>query len=118
MPLVVALLWPDVLWAQVAWVALAFGSLSLPLLVGWLRFGRLTSYHTWAAKTTAVVMAAGLLALFGLGYDAIFHVAAVLAALEAVEEIAITAVLPGWKADVPTLWHALETRKCHTLETR
>jgi hypothetical protein len=27
--------------------------------------------------------------------------------LEAAEEIAITCVLPAWKNDVPTLWHAL-----------
>ena len=30
---------------------------------------------------------------------------------EAIEEIAITMTLPEWKADVPTLWHAIQPQR-------
>ena len=56
-------------------------------------------------------MAAGALALVAAQSDALFHAATVVLALSAVEEIAITAVLPSWRSDVPSLVHALRARE-------
>jgi cardiolipin synthase len=107
LPLFVGWLWPDLLRAEAPFVAAAIAAFVLPILAGFLRFGRLTSYHTFGAKLSSWAMALGAALLVASGSAALFHAAVVVLALSAVEEIAITAVLPAWRPDVPSLWHAL-----------
>lgn len=108
LPLFAWWLWPDLLRTESAWVAAGILAFALPTFVGWLRFGRLTSYHTWLAKLSSWLVGGSALLLFAGGPAWPFHVAVVVLALEAAEELAITALLPRWRADVPTLWHALQ----------
>jgi len=101
-------LFPDLLRREAGYLAVAVACFAVPIAIGYLRWGQLTSYHTWAAKGTAVLMGIGMLSLFTDGPAWLFHLAVVALLYEAIEEIAITLVLPAWRADVPTLWHALE----------
>jgi CDP-diacylglycerol---glycerol-3-phosphate 3-phosphatidyltransferase len=110
LPLCLFWLWPDVITAQAPWLAVAIVAFALPTTVGLLRWGRLTSYHTFGAKLCSWAMAVGALALVVAGEDALFHAATLLLALSAIEELAITFVLPSWRADVPSLLHALRAR--------
>jgi len=110
LPLFVWWLFPEIVAREAGYLAVAIAAFTVPIAIGWLRFGRLTSYHTWAAKGTAVAMGVGMLSLFTGGPTWPFHLAVVGLLYEAIEEIAITAVLPAWKADVPTLWHAIEPK--------
>ena len=110
LPLCAWLLWPEVMSSEARFVVVALVAFVSPILVGLARFGRLTSYHTWAAKLTSWAMGAGALVLFAGGPAWPFHVATLLLVGEALEEMAITLVLPRWRADVPTLWHALQVR--------
>jgi cardiolipin synthase len=110
LPLCLFWLWPDVVSAQAPWLVVAVVAFAAPTIIGLLRWGRLTSYHTYGAKICSWAMAAGALALVAADNDALFHAAAVVLALSAVEEIAITAVLPSWRPDVPSLVHALRAR--------
>jgi CDP-diacylglycerol--glycerol-3-phosphate 3-phosphatidyltransferase len=110
LPLCLFWLWPDVITGQAPWLAIAIAAFAAPTIIGLLRFGRLTSYHTYGAKICSWAMAIGALALVVAGNAALFHAAAVVLVLSAVEEIAITAVLPTWRADVPSLVHALRAR--------
>lgn len=107
LPLFAWWLWPELLRAELPWLVGAIGAYALPIVVGLVRFGRLTSYHTWLAKGTAVGMAAALFVLFLGGPAWPFHVAVLLLGVEALEEIAITCVLRRLTSDVPTLWHAV-----------
>ena len=107
LPLFAWWLWPEILRAEVDYLACAIFAYTLPIAVGLLRFGRLTSYHTWAAKGTAVLMGAALFVLFSDGPAWLFHVATFLLVVEAAEEIAISFVLPHCQSDVPSLWHAV-----------
>lgn len=107
LPLFAWWLWPDLLLAEIRYLACAIFAYTLPIAVGLLRFGRLTSYHTWAAKGTAVLMGVALLVLFSGGPAWPFHLATFLLVVEAMEEIAISCVLPRWRTDVPSLWHAV-----------
>ena len=111
LPLCLFWLWPDVITGQAPWLAIAIAAFAAPTIIGLLRFGRLTSYHTYGAKICSWAMAIGALALVAAGNDALFHAAAVVLVLSAVEEVAITAVLPSWRADVPSLVHALHARE-------
>jgi cardiolipin synthase len=107
LPLCLFWLWPDVVSAQAPWIAIAVAAFAAPTIIGLLRWGRLTSYHTYGAKICSWAMAVGALALVAAQNDALFHAATVILAVSAVEEIAITAVLPSWRPDVPSLVHAL-----------
>ncbi|MGH0031143.1 MAG: CDP-alcohol phosphatidyltransferase family protein [Myxococcota bacterium] len=107
LPLFAWWLWPDLLLAEARYLVCAVVAYALPIAVGFARFGRLTSYHTWLAKGTAVVTGAALFLLFTGVAAWPFHVAVFLLVLEAAEEIAITWVLPAWRTDVPSLWHAV-----------
>ncbi len=100
-------LWPERILAQLALVAIALVAFLAPTLVGLLKFRRLTSYHTRAAKLSAIVMGAGLLLYLGAGVAWLFQVAVLLLVIEAIEEIAITTVLPAWRANVPSIFAAL-----------
>ncbi len=100
-------LWPALIRAEAPFVVVAVVSYALPSLVALLKFGRFTSYHTWGAKLSAIIMGPALLLLFGWDSPLLFRVATVILAIAEVEEIAITAILPEWRADVPSLGHAL-----------
>ena len=107
LPLFAWWLWPDVIIAESRYLALALFAYFTPTAIGLLRFRRLTSYHTWAAKGTSVLMGGAAFLLFLGGPAWPFHLATFALVLEAAEEIAITAVLPRWTRDVPSLWHAV-----------
>jgi CDP-diacylglycerol--glycerol-3-phosphate 3-phosphatidyltransferase len=105
------LLWPDLVREE----GIAFGavvaSFVVPALVGLLRFRRFTSYHTRLVK---VAVAASAVGLFLLLLDLAawpFRVAAVLATLAALEEIAITLVLDEERSNVGSLLHVLRARR-------
>lgn len=105
------LLWPALVrseWLAVAAVALSF---MLPALAGLLRFRRFTSYHTLLVKAAVIATVIGLfLMLLGISVWP-FRLAAMLAVLAALEELAITAVLHDERSDVVSLWHVLRQQR-------
>ena len=104
-------LWPETVSREIGWIGVGIAMLLIPSAVGLLKFGRLTSYHTYLAKLTGVVMAAGALVLFVWNEAALFHVAIVLLVIEGIEELLITAELPEWHADVRTFRCAQHLRE-------
>lgn len=109
LPLFAWWLWPGVLRAEAGFLAVALVAFALPIAVGLARFGRITSYHTWLAKLSAWLVGGSAFCLFSGGPSWPFRVATAVLVLEALEEIAITVVLPRWRTDVATLFHALQT---------
>ncbi len=110
-PVGVVLLWPTLAGEEATWVAAVVLGFLVPVSVGFLKFGRLTSYHTWAAKAAGVALGAAALPLLLDGPRWPFHLAAVLVPLAGLEEISITALLPVWSVDVPTVVHAVRLRR-------
>lgn len=104
-PLCAWWLWPEIMRREAAVVGLVLVTYLLPPAIGLLKFGRLTSYHTWSAKAVAVVMSLAVFALLIADLAWPFHVAAVLLCLSAVEEIAITLRLPELRSNVRSYWH-------------
>jgi len=100
-----ALLWPDQVRAESTWIALALSAFALPTTYGLLKFGRLTSYHTWGAKTSALLIGPGVLLLLGLNEPLLFRMATGVLAISALEEMAITAHLDTLRTNVPSLVH-------------
>ena len=85
-------------------------------MLGFLKYRRLTSYHTWGAKIAAVALGVSVPLLLIGGPAWPFRVAVVIFALAELEEISITAILPQWQADVQSLWHALRLAKPGTAD--
>jgi CDP-diacylglycerol--glycerol-3-phosphate 3-phosphatidyltransferase len=111
LPLSVFWLIPDLVRQEMPFIATALVSYLLPSAVGLLRFGRLTSYHTYGAKLCAVSVGVSLFVAFCGGPFWPFRMLIPLMVLEGLEELAITAVLPRWQADVQTIWHAWRIRR-------
>jgi CDP-diacylglycerol--glycerol-3-phosphate 3-phosphatidyltransferase len=99
------LLWPALIRREQTFILLGLGGFLFPILLGFYKFRRLTSYHTRAARFAAVLLgfAAPLLLLGGPPYP--FRSAIILFLLAEVEEVAITLHLKHWQANVPSFWH-------------
>jgi CDP-diacylglycerol--glycerol-3-phosphate 3-phosphatidyltransferase len=104
------LLWPDLVKRELLYVLIMILSYLIPVLVGFIKFQHLTSYHTWLVKVAVAAMGVSffLLTLFDLSWP--FRTAAVLCALAAIEEIAITLYLSHLKSDVRSIFHLMKTK--------
>ncbi|MGH8602645.1 MAG: CDP-alcohol phosphatidyltransferase family protein [Gammaproteobacteria bacterium] len=101
-------LWPELVKRELFFVALVIVSYTVPVAWGLIKFGVFTSYHTRSVKLAAGLMALTVIVFFAGGPVWPFRVAAVMCVVAALEEIAITAVLPKQKRDIPSFWHALK----------
>ena len=99
-------LWPDIIRREVFFVITLVVSLTVPILLGFLKFGRLASYHTWGAKLSAVLMGISGVLLFAGGPAWPLRISTGALVIAQIEEIAITFVLPAWQCNVHSFWHA------------
>ncbi len=103
----------DVVRPEAVWVGLYLGSWLLPTVMSVAKYGRTPSYHSRLAKLTAILAAPGALLLLG-GWPWLFRIAACAGVVEAAEEVAMTALLPTWQANVAGLRLALALRREQT----
>jgi CDP-diacylglycerol--glycerol-3-phosphate 3-phosphatidyltransferase len=98
-------------------LALTAAALVVPSVFGWLKFGRVPSYHTLLSRLALVAFSVALLAFFVGGAAWPIRVAAALAVVSALEDMLITARLREPRSDVP---HALSltrnTQRMHSHE--
>lgn len=105
-PLCVWWLWPDLIRREGLYIAVLLASLLIPSALGFLKYGLLTSYHTYGAKLCSVLLGATGLLLLLDGPPLPFRIAVGVLVLAELEEVAITTLLPEWRSNVPTVWHA------------
>ena len=79
----------------------------MPATLGLLKYGHLTSYLTWSTKFSAVLLGGTAFLLFLGGPAWPFQLATPILILSGIEKIFMTAILPQWQANVPSLWHAM-----------
>jgi CDP-diacylglycerol--glycerol-3-phosphate 3-phosphatidyltransferase len=92
-------------------LGLVVASYLVPIGAGFVKYRQLTSYHTRLATIAAYALGASLLVIFAGGPPWAFYFAAAIILVSQVEELAITAVLPKWQANVPSLRYALQRRR-------
>jgi CDP-diacylglycerol--glycerol-3-phosphate 3-phosphatidyltransferase len=102
---------PDVVRQESAFLLAGITFYVLAPAYGWLKFRRLTSYHTWAAKVAAVVLAIVAILIFAGSPGWPLRIAMPLAVLACIEEMAMTSILKQWRANIPTLWHAIQLQR-------
>jgi phosphatidylglycerophosphate synthase len=95
----------------VAPILVVIGLQILSWLIDLAKFRRLSSYHAWSAKAWGIAQAVAVVALFGFDRAGAWLWGAIaLGALNNLECMAITLILPEWTHDVPSFAHALALR--------
>jgi phosphatidylglycerophosphate synthase len=78
---------------------------ALVCIVALVRYGRLSSFHTWASKAAGYALGFFIAALFTIGFVApLFYLAAVVSVASSAEELLLLWRLPTWRTDVRGLW--------------
>lgn len=106
LPLAAWWLWPEILRRESAYVVLAIVCLLLPTAIAYGKYREVPGYHTWSAKTSAVLMGISvpLLLVFDVAWP--FRVAALWQLVAAVDELGITLLLSTCHHDVASVFHA------------
>ena len=117
-PLCAWWLWPEILKREAFFVWLVIGAYIVPLMAGFVRFQRLPSYHTWAAKSAAVLMSFAVFILFVVDIAWPFRCAAIVQALVACEEVAITLRFSKLESNVRSFWHLTKQAKEDLKDTK
>ncbi|MCW8911159.1 MAG: CDP-alcohol phosphatidyltransferase family protein [Gammaproteobacteria bacterium] len=105
------LLWPEIVIQEIVYVAVIIISFTLPVLIGFIKFRTITSYHTWSVKIAVAVTLISYILLFLDISPWPFRLASLVCAYAALEEIAITLMIEHLHVDVRSLRQALNYRK-------
>ena len=102
------ILWPDILLREQFYFIIIVLSFTLPVLVGFIKFHAVISYHTWSVKLAVAITIVSYILLFTEILIWPFKIAALFCLYAAMEEIAITLLVRRELTDVRTVWHALK----------
>jgi len=92
-------------------ICLVLGGLFVECAFALQRYGRLSSFHTYASKAAGYALGFFIAALFAFGFMPwLFYAAAALSLISTVEELLLLWRLPVWRADVRGLWWVLRER--------
>ncbi|MBS0394262.1 MAG: CDP-alcohol phosphatidyltransferase family protein [Proteobacteria bacterium] len=90
---------------------LLVGSWAAELAAALLRYGRPSSFHTYASKAAGLLLGVMVGALFVFGLPpALFYAAVALSVAAELEELALVWLLPQWRSDVRGLYWVLRER--------
>jgi CDP-diacylglycerol--glycerol-3-phosphate 3-phosphatidyltransferase len=103
----------DFISRQYLWVAVLLVLLAVQVVAAFWRYGKMTSFHTWLAKTAAVIQGIFLISAFFMPEPSqlLFYMAVAVTALELLEEIVLVFLLPVWKVNVKGLYWVLKQRR-------
>jgi cardiolipin synthase (CMP-forming) len=96
---------------ELPWIAIAVISYVVTSGAGLIKYGKIPSYHTIAAKKSqSIVLLAGILLVFEVAAWPV-RIAAIAVTLTNIEATWLTLILPKWQADVPSLWSVWQARR-------
>lgn len=106
------LLWPDIIFREKIYVIIIVCSFTLPVLIGLIKFKKLTSYHTLSVKFAVAITIVSYILLFtGLAAWP-FKLAALCCLYAGIEQILITLMSHQAKTvDIKSIWHVLNANK-------
>jgi CDP-diacylglycerol--glycerol-3-phosphate 3-phosphatidyltransferase len=91
----------------VAWLAEA--------AVAFVRYGRLSSFHTYVSKVAGYLLGIFVGVLFVFGFHPwLLYAAVATSVLGNLEELVLLRLLPEWRADVRGVYWVLRERRCET----
>lgn len=94
-------------------ITLLLGLYILQTVLALVKYGKITSFHTYLAKLAAVLQGVFLILVFFLPQPLmfLFYSAVIVTLVDLAEEILMIILLPQWEADVKSLYWVLKRRK-------
>jgi len=82
-------------------------------IYAFIRYRKMTSFHTWLAKAAAIFQGVFLLLVFFTGEPnmILFYTAVIVTMLELIEEIILVYLLPVWETDVKGIYRLFKNKK-------
>ena len=106
---------PEVMTEHWLVIALVVGLWAIEMIVAWLRYGKLTSFHAYTIRVSVYGFGIFIMSLFLWGLQPwLLYVASAFNMLGNVESLIIMALLPEWTSDVRGLYWVLQQRKVGT----
>jgi len=101
------ILWPDIMLREQLYFITIILSFTLPVLIGLIKFHAIISYHTWSVKLAVAITIISYILLFAEILDWPFRIATLFCIYAAIEEIAITLLIPHQRVNIKTVWQIL-----------
>ncbi|MBL0200392.1 MAG: CDP-alcohol phosphatidyltransferase family protein [Chitinophagaceae bacterium] len=91
----------------------------IQVIYAFIRYRKMTGFHTWLAKTAALLQGIFLLLVFFTDqpFMPLFYAAAIITMLQLIEEIILVHLLPQWQANVKGIYWVLKNNKQHNTDT-
>lgn len=101
---------PDFLKKEYIPILVVISMYLIQTILALVKYGKLSGFHTYAAKAASVLFVLFILSLFFFREQPsfLFPLTVLVACLELVEEIILVILLPQWKADVKGLYWVLK----------
>jgi len=102
----------DFIQKELTFFLILFGLFFIQLILSFSKYKKMSSFHTYLAKTAAVVTGIFLLTVFFFDriFYPLFYASFTITALELVEETIIIFFLPTWKTNVKGLYWILKEK--------
>ena len=100
------ILWPEIFHTELIYLVFSFSCWIVPLLVCQSRFGCFPTYHTLAAKITAIIIAPAYFIATIFEDSLLLRGVLLFYIWVAVEQVIITCILPRWQSDIQGCWTA------------
>lgn len=76
-----------------------------------IKFQKFPSFHTYTAKIWGLTLLVATVGLFGFNYSKTLWLAIAFCLINSIEEIMMTLLLPEWKCDILSIFHAINLRQ-------
>lgn len=103
---------PEFLRHEIPLIILLLALFILQTILAFIRYGTISSFHTYAAKMAAILQGVFFLLLFflpGPGYM-LFYITAIVTIIDLLEEIILVLMLPQWEANVKGLYWVIKKK--------
>ncbi len=104
-PFCIWLLYPELVIQEIVFVCITITAYLLPIVASVWKFGQIASYHTLAAKASAVLMGTSVLVALLIDHTWWFRIAALVQFIVAIEYVAITLKLESPKENIRSIFH-------------
>ena len=104
---------PDFIRKEISLIIVLLGLFVFQTIYALVRYGKLSSFHTYAAKFAAILQGSFLLLLFFLREPVywLFYIAAVATVADLLEEIILVWILPKWTANAKGIFWIMRDRR-------
>jgi CDP-diacylglycerol--glycerol-3-phosphate 3-phosphatidyltransferase len=93
-------------------ILIAFIPYIFQMIIAFLKYGKATAFHTYLAKTSAVLQSAFILwSLFFNPEYSLFYIMIIIGILETIEEVSLIFMYDNWVSDVKSIFWAFKDKR-------